>query len=244
MKFLKLSTLILFSVVLSFLACDDDDDCIKGEGNIETRTVELASIDKVSLFGVDHLTIKQGDIQEVKVTGYPNIIDELITNVSNQEWQIRLENGCYKNADLDIEITIPDLKSTSLIGSGSIDVEDFVNQEDQIFQISGSGNIELAGNTGTQELFIGITGSGNMVGTKEFVDIESVVLNISGSGDLDAFPIQAINYNATLTGSGSANIYAQDQLTGSITGSGNINYKGSPDVNVSITGSGKVNNAN
>ena len=204
MKFLQVPSLIILFVSISFLSCDDDN-CIKGEGILETRTIALASFDKVSLLGVDHLTIKQGDIQEVKVTGYPNIIDQLNTNISNKAWEIRLKDGCYNNADMDIEI---------------------------------------AGNSGTKEVLFNITGSGNIVGTNNFTDLESVKLNISGSGDFDAFSMESLSYEVIISGSGNANVHPINQLTGVITGSGNINYLGTPEVNVSITGSGKVNNVN
>jgi hypothetical protein len=243
MKFLQVPSLIILFVSISFLSCDDDN-CIKGEGILETRTIALASFDKVSLLGVDHLTIKQGDIQEVKVTGYPNIIDQLNTNISNKAWEIRLKDGCYNNADMDIEITIPDLKAANLTGSGRIQVEEFTNQENQLFAISGSGDIEIAGNSGTKEVLFNITGSGNIVGTNNFTDLESVKLNISGSGDFDAFSMESLSYEVIISGSGNANVHPINQLTGVITGSGNINYLGTPEVNVSITGSGKVNNVN
>ena len=243
MKFFPIPYLIVLFVSLSFLSCDDDN-CIKGEGVIETRTIELASFDKVSLLGIDHLTIRQGDIQEVKVTGYPNIIDQLNKNISNKEWEIRLKDGCYNNADMDIEITIPDLNAANITGSGSIQVEEFKNQENQLFAVSGSGDIEIAGNSGTKEILFSITGSGNITGTKNFTDLESVKLNISGSGDFDAFPIESLTYEVIISGSGNANLHALNQLNGVISGSGNINYLGTPEVNVSITGSGKVNNVN
>ncbi len=243
MKFLHIPSLAILFLSLSFLACNDDD-CINGEGVIETRSIELASFDKVSLYGIDHLTIKQGDVQEVKVTGYPNIIDELNKSIANNEWEIKLNDGCYNNADLDIEITIPMLKASNLIGSGSISVEEFVNQENQLFAISGSGNMEIGGNSGTEEVIFSITGSGDMTGTEDFIDLKSVKLNISGSGDFDGFSIKSPTYEVIISGDGNANVHALDLLTGTITGSGNINYLGSPEVNVSITGSGKVNNVN
>ncbi len=187
---------------------------------------------------------ERGDIQEVKVTGYPNIIDQLNTSISNKAWEIRLKDGCYNNADMDIEITIPDLKAANLTGSGSIQVEKFTNQENQLFAISGSGDIEIAGNSGTKEDLFNITGSGDIVGTNNFTDLESVKLNISGSGDFDAFSMESLSYEVIISGSGNANVHPINQLTGVITGSGNINYLGTPEVNVSITGSGKVNNVN
>lgn len=243
MKILKLSLLSLIIISLCLVSCDDDN-CIRGEGNLETRTLDLASFDKISLFGVDHLTLKQGDLQEVKVTGHPNIIDELNTSVNNKEWEIRLRDGCYNNADMDILVTIPNLKAANLTGSGSIIVEDFTDQENQLFAISGSGDMQIGGNQGTKELLVNLTGSGNISVKKDYSDIETVKLNISGSGDYDAFPLVSDSYEVIISGSGNANVHAEDNLSGAITGSGNINYMGSPDINVAITGSGSVNNVN
>lgn len=233
----------IFFLSLSIISCEDDN-CIRGEGSIETRTLDLASFDKVSLFGVDRVTVKQGEVQEVKVTGYPNIIDELNTRISNQEWEIKLSDGCYNNADMNIQVTIPNLKAANLSGSGSIAIEDFEDQDNQLFALSGSGDISIGGNSGTEELLVNLTGSGNISIKKNFTDMETTVLNISGSGDYDAFPLKSTSYDIIISGSGNANVHADDDLRGTITGSGNINYKGNPEVNVSITGSGSVNNAN
>lgn len=243
MNYLDKTFLTLLFVTVCILGCNDDN-CITGEGTLETRAIALSTFDKVSLYGVDHVIIKQGDIQEIQVTGHPNIIDELNTNISNQEWEIRLKDGCYNNADMAIEITIPDLKAANLIGSGKIQVEDFINQENQLFALSGSGSIQIEGNSGTKDLVFTISGSGDISVTENFTDLESVKLNISGSGDFDAYPLKSLIYEVQLSGSGNANLYADDALNGSISGSGNINYKGNPEIDVSISGSGRVINNN
>ena len=243
MKHLYKSSLLIIFVCFCLLACDDEN-CINGEGAIETRIMELSELDKISLYGVDHVTIKQGDNQVVKVTGYPNIIDELNTNISNKEWEIKLKDGCYNNADMDIEITIPSLKAANLIGSGKIRINDFDNQENQLFAISGSGSISIGGNTGTKDLKFSISGSGNIDVSENFSDLESVKLTITGSGDFDAFSLESMNYEINLSGSGSANVFAKKELNGTISGSGNINYKGNPAINVNVSGSGKVKNRN
>ena len=243
MKHSILTTISALLFLFISMSCEDAD-CISGEGIIETRNLNLDSFDAITLLGIDNITIIQGEEQEVKVTGYPNIINDLNTSISNKEWQVKLKNGCYRNSKLNIEITLPQLSAATLTGSGNITVNDFLNQDQQAFLINGSGNIDLGGNNGSTELSLSIIGSGNIHISKDFEDLELVNLNITGSGNLDAYAMKADHYNVMISGSGNANIFAVSSLSGTITGSGDINFKGNPLVDVTITGSGNVNDSN
>ena len=194
--------------------------------------------------GSNNVSIKQGEIQEIKVTGYPNIIKELNRSVNNKHWEIRLDDGCYKNADYSVEITIPSLSEAELTGSGNIIVYDFIEQGDQTYRVLGSGNLSMGANTGTEALNVFLTGSGNITCNADFTDLKSLDINITGSGDFSGFSIQTNTCDIIVSGSGNSNVYVQDDLNVSINGSGNVNYKGNPLITSSITGSGKVVDSN
>jgi len=237
-----LSFAFLFILALS-TSCTSDD-CITGEGNIVTETLDLEPLDATTLMGSNNVTIKQGDIQEIKVTGYPNIIKELNRSVTNKHWEIRLDDACYKNADYSVEITIPYLTEANIAGSGNIIVHDFIAQSDQTYRVLGSGNLSLGANTGTEALNVFLTGSGNVTSNADFTNLKSLDISITGSGDFSGFATTTNTCNINVSGSGNSYVYVQDELNVIINGSGNVNYKGDPLIKSSITGSGKVVDSN
>ncbi len=235
---------VAFLFILALSTSCTSDDCITGEGSIVTETLDLEPLDAITLMGSNNVSIKQGEIQEIKVTGYPNIIKELNRSVANKHWEIRLNDACYKNADYSVEITVPYLTEANLAGSGNIIVYDFIEQGGQTYRLLGSGNLSLGANSGTEALNVFLTGSGNVTANADFTDLKSLDINITGSGDFSGFPIQTNTCNIVVSGSGNSNVYVHDELNVSITGSGNVNYKGNPVITSSIVGSGKVIDSN
>jgi hypothetical protein len=63
---------------------------------------------------------------------------------------------------------------------------------------------------------------------------------VSGSGNIHAFDLKAVNSEVTISGSGTAYLDARDHLKVNISGSGNVYYQGTPEVDSHISGSGVV----
>lgn len=239
----KFATFALPFLFLMILSCDSND-CIRGEGQKVTETLALETISSITLFGSEKVTITQGNEQLVSVTGHKNIIDELNRKVDDEHWEIRLKDGCYKNADLAIEIQLSQLHAAYLNGSGDISIGDFEGPETQEFILTGSGNLSLLNNSGTNELLFVITGSGAIDCNGTFNDLTELDLTISGSGDIQAFKAPADQVFCQLTGSGNARVTANNELDVKIAGSGNVYYKGDPGITSTISGSGKLINDN
>jgi hypothetical protein len=88
-------------------------------------------------------------------------------------------------------------------------------------EISGSGQIYVSGSTYEHSI------------------------NISGSGNIRAFPLTTQRTYVKISGSGNSEVSVEDYLDVNISGSGNVFYKGNPQINTHISGSGnvvKVNN--
>lgn len=236
-------TVLLFSIIM-YSSCSTDDDCITGQGAITTETIELSSFSGVISSGSDTVIISQAATQEVTVTGHPNIINRLKRSVGNGIWKAELEDGCYKNSDLTINIKVPNMNYIKLAGSGSAMINDFINQQDLKIIIEGSGSVELNENQGTHNLDITIEGSGNVTGLGNFEDLENLDIGIFGSGYFDGFQIETNACKIFTEGSGYCNVYVQDFLDVTIEGSTEINYKGNPAITSDIEGSGTINNAN
>ena len=242
LKGLATTTLLLSS--LFFASCEKSGICISGEGSIETRTINVASFSEVDLVEAGNVIISQGAVQKVVVTGHPNIIDRLKTNVDGNRWDIDLENGCYKDYDLTVNITVPNIKNVALSGSGNITVNNFESQGNLAVSIPGSGDIKLYEFNGTQNLDMKISGSGNITANNLLPNLVNTNIVISGSGNINAFPIITKNSDVLISGSGNVEVGVSDLLDVVISGSGKIYYKGYPVIYSKITGSGNIVNSN
>lgn len=238
MKTPKILTLALgLSVLAFFSGCQlFDGFCPRGSGTPETRTLSMPAINGITLAVAGKVNISQGLVQQVEVTGYPNLLDILKTDVSSGHWRIEFDENCVRNNDdFVVNITVTDLEQVRIAGSGSIEGQTpfFVNDVD--VEISGSGDINM--DLAAANIFSTISGSGNIF-LKGLANRHT--LDISGSGDFHGFDLISQHSDVNIAGSGSADVHAVQTLKVRISGSGNVQYKGSPSVDVSVSGSGKV----
>ncbi len=240
MKILKFSTAAIIAIGLLLTSCEEFNFCINGEGDIVTETIEISDFSAVSLIGADDIVISYGDTLEVTATGHANIIDRLKTNVNGNTWNVRLETGCHSNYELTVYITMPDVEEISILGSGDIYVNDFINGGDLELNISGSGDIELNQMEGCPKIDADITGSGDINLEGETPDLETLDVSILGSGNFVAYPAITSEAFISIAGSGDCYVSTIDFLDVQITGSGDVYYKGTPEVDLKVTGSGNV----
>ena len=238
--------LILFTLILSIFtmpSCHFDDDgpfwdCERGSGPEVEKVLDMPEFTGVKLNCSAKVFIRQDNFFEVVAKGEANIIDLLELDVQNNTWDIEFDH-CVKNYDLEIFITMPDIRYLAIAGSGEIRGDNFFSVEDIVLRISGSGEMCLG--LFAEDIDGRISGSGEMEleGEAEFLDFD-----ISGSGDLKAFKLVSEKGDISISGSGDASVHVLEVLDVRISGSGNVYYKGNPVLNVNITGSGDVIDAN
>jgi len=247
MKLLKFKWLMMaFALTLTASSCfidiDDDDGifgCVDGDGPIVEEVLALSDFSGISLNLPIQVIVKQGDIQEVRVEGKQNIIDELERDIRNGVWEIETRDCVRDIGNMKIFVTIPEIRELTIAGSGEIFGENVFIVQDVELRISGSGDMDLAMEGDDYDVVI--TGSGNikLEGLADELD-----LKITGSGDVAAFKLDALRARIEITGSGNAEVQVQDELDVKISGSGDVRYKGNPSLDVSISGSGRVVDAN
>ncbi len=213
---MKQSILILV-VTLLFTACRKES--IRGGGAIGTEIRNIPSFNKVSLQGDGEIDILQGATQEVKVTGYENLLAIYETRVVNGTLILKFNEGFYsiRNNNLLVQVILPDVSGASINGSGNIRLQNF-NGSSITAEINGSGKIQ-----GTACKF------------------NEAVYRINGSGNISARGIEAKVAEANISGSGYLNLTCIDRLNAKISGSGTLDYYGNPPITVvEVSGSGRV----
>lgn len=220
--------------LLSLAACDDVK-CIKGNGDIEQRILQLQPFSEVDANGNFKVYITQGETQLVEVKGESNILDDLNTRVRNGKWEIEHESCVRRSDPVEVYITIPEVEALYLNGSGRIYSENKLEVEELPVHVNGSGKIDLE--VDASKIMARVSGSGELQLTGS---ANQQTVNISGSGRVAASDLAAQDVTVNLSGSGEAEVRAGKTLTVDISGSGKVYYYGNPTLNTNISGSGKV----
>ena len=133
--------------------------------------------------------------------------------------------------DKKLIVTTKESYSTRIGISVSVNVPQI-----ESIRVMGSGDVQ-AENVDVETLHLSISGSGDItaVGTAKKVDV-----TINGSGDADLSELVARDATVQISGSGDVRVHATEILRATINGSGDVRYKGKPDVQRDVSGSGDV----
>lgn len=211
----------LFAVLLTFVACNDDD--VVGTGPNVTQTLDVDAFSELFMEGSFDVTLTQGDSLEVTATGQANVIDVINTSVTNDTWNLTYTVNNVRSEDLSIAITVPSISRIDSDGSSDISLGAFMDQNSFSIEIDGSGDVNV---------------------TAPWTDLESLNLSIDGSGDINGFPFEASDVRIDIDGSGEVDVTARETLDINIDGSGTVRYRGIPTITQSISGSGEIIDAN
>lgn len=234
-------TYIIF--LLPLLSCDKTDfDCIKKAGSTTTITLPLPPFHSININDGINVIIKEGDMQEVKLTAGKNLMSAIKVAVDSSGFvNISNENTCnwmrsYK--DINLHITLDTLARIYHYGYGDLTSEGILHFSDFSVNVKdGSGDVHL--NIDNKKLHI----------------VSNTIANFHLSGKTDSFiagfyyndgmckakDLQAKKVSIIHLGINTIEVTALESLTGSIQSTGDIVYHGNPEeVAVSIAGDGKL----
>lgn len=209
---------------------------INGSGPKVKKTLNLDNFNAFEMAVSGNVYIKQGNTQSVIVEAQQNIIDNLVTTVSDKNWKIKFDKNVRNYDGMKIWITIPTLTKAAISGSGDIIGESkFANLDKLTLGISGSGDLSLDFDASSVDCKI--SGSGGM---KLNGSANTQTISISGSGDVYSDNLKTSSCNVRVSGSGGCKVNASENLDVAISGSGDVLYSGRPKVNAKVSGSGDV----
>lgn len=213
-------------------------DAIQGEGPVVTRDLQVDDFEGLTLAFSGDVYLKQGSARSVRVEAQENIIDNIVTEVNDRHWKIRFDRPVRNSKGVKVYITLPELREAYVSGSGNIVSEGaFTGLEEVRLGVSGSGDIDL-GIEAKGLVASRISGSGTIRLDGRAGAIE---VGISGSGDVEAYGLEASQGQVQISGSGDAEVNVIEELEIRISGSGDVTYKGSPRMRSKVSGSGDVN---
>lgn len=211
----KIITLMFISIFL--MSCTKEKLTASGDKITETRTP--GNFNGVNINGSRTIYVNYGTEYKVEIKGSKNLIPFFKTSIINDVLYLSYEKVNVFHDDLEIMVTLPEIKNAALSGSGKILI---------------SGDFPLV-----DKLKASASGSGEIRADSPF-EVNDLLINISGSGKINLEKIVAKDADVDISGSGDARINLTEELKARISGSGKLYYSGNPEIDSSISGSGKL----
>ncbi len=216
----KLAVLFVLAIsIISTSSCRKH--VLKGSGSIVSETRVISDFDEIIANGSIDLEVRPANYNEVRITGYQNLVPAFKTSVSNRRLYLEYDDEYVNVRHDNIKLTVytTDMTVLTLNGSGDVAFPNGANTTYLELKVNGSGNIRYNGGDTLNTLKIEVNGSGNVY-TRD-ADARNAYTDISGSGNIG--------------------LTVHEMLDARITGSGEIDYWGNPPVvKVDVSGSGRV----
>jgi hypothetical protein len=188
--------------------------------------------------------IDQGSICTLRAEGDQDLIDQVKTEVEEDTLSIIFETeeqGLKKlkwigeESKIKYFITLKSLGDLTLSGAGNVHADTLSGESLRILH-SGEGRLILKG-LNYQELQVSMEGLGEIFLEGE---VQSQDVDLSGLGTIKAEDLRSRESNVTVSGAGTARVWAEEELNATLTGAGSILYKGQPEIEKSIRGLGHI----
>jgi len=217
-----------------FVACNDGVDG-NGERASEVRTHSQFS--RIESRGSLSIDLTQSDTFSVEVSIDSNLLDSVITRVSEDTLII---DQAYPIDETvpgpHVIISLPSLAFARLSGSGDITAHAFSQPQDVQLSLSGSGRMSFGGSVPAVKARLSGSGEVFLDGSSDQLD-----LVLDGSGAIVADSLTSLAANVSLDGSGDIDARVNGPARVSLSGSGRIDLFGAADVNVvRADGSGEI----
>lgn len=211
---------------------------IKGNGTIKTENRQAAGFSSVSVSGNIDLYVRQDSSYQVRIETDENLQEYIETTTDGDLLDIRVKRGFNLSGTKTIKAYVSSPVYAQLKASGSCDImgESSISSAHKlVIDLSGSSDVTLDVNTPAVETSLSGAGSIALSGvTKNFT--------VSGSGStaIKCMELKSENVEVSISGSGSASVFASVKLDVRVSGSGSVKYKGNAAVSQRISGSGSV----
>lgn len=226
-----------FHVGISYIIVavhDQKDPLLLKINHMKTQNILLSALFIISVL------FQSCSDDYTKVTGKGAIVEKYLDVDAFTELEIsgvddvHIEYGTEQSVRVEGHENIIELVQTKVMGNTwYAELEEGNYGRYELTYYLTLPTIESIGNTGTGDVFI-----------DSEMTVESIDIYLSGTGSYYGFSLAANEYDVSITGTGSAELTANEKLNVKIEGTGSVYYKGHPDIEQVVSGTGKLVNAN
>jgi hypothetical protein len=205
---IQVSSLSLFALLLALGGANADPQASEPRSVPAFHAVELA--------GTLEVDVTVGKAQTVQVSGEADLLAKVTTVVKDGVLVVDTERNMRRRHRLRVSVTVPDLSSVALSGTGEMKIAGISNQSFAM-SLPGTGQLSINGST------------------------SSLRVVVDGTGQINAKDLAAKSAKVEVNGTGSAVLRVSDSLEANVTGTGSIDVHGKPArVKKSVSGVGSI----
>jgi hypothetical protein len=181
-----------------------------------SQTRAVSGFDQITLNGAFKTKIVVGPSPHVVVSGDPDVLASVKTNVSGHTLVVEMKRAWVSLSAPRLTISLPALRSFTDEGAGTTNITGLSGGNLKL-QISGAGSIVAAGRA------------------------DSETITLDGAGKIDATAVDAGDVTVDNNGLGWVHVRAHGRLKMTVNGVGEIRYAGNPsNVQSEINGVGRI----
>lgn len=194
---------------------------IVGSDNITTEIRDIVGFTGVEVASALDVNVSSGTEFNVTVRANDNLQERILVRRSGDVLEVRLASGNYRETDITVNVTMPELESVEVSGASNVDVAGFATLDDLSVDLSGASNLDFS-STSVSNLFA----------------------SISGASTASLFSLTAAKADINLSGASNLNLRATELISGSVSGASTLRYRGNPDITANSSGASNIINAN
>jgi hypothetical protein len=210
-----------------------------GSGQVETESRVVRDFQAVSFSSVGEMTIQQGETESLTIEAEDNVLREIRAQVRNGTLYIDYGSDgwprVWPTQPIRYTLTVKELAGLNLSGVGDVRV-DALETDSLQTTLSGAGSLWLE-ELDADEVSCRLSGAGSINASGTATRVEA---NVSGLGSFKGGSLRSESAEVTLSGTGSATVWATKHLNAHISGLGSVQYYGDPSVTQAVSGLGSV----
>lgn len=235
-------------------------DHVKGNGNLTTKKIKIDDYNAIKIDGVIDFSYEQSDAAPyIEVTVDENLHEYVNINIKDRELTVG-----FKGVKVDhyskfiVKTNSKWLKEVKAAGNANFMINSTLTGDEVKIKANSNCLVQLKKTVKVGKLDLNVSGSANMVVSDLEADKLECSINGSGtitlkkgktkegeysitsSGEIMAFGVAVPELNCKMTGNGTMEVHATDNLKANVVGKGNIRYKGPTAVQQKVIGKGSV----
>ncbi|MBZ0294659.1 MAG: DUF2807 domain-containing protein [Anaerolineae bacterium] len=210
----------VFSTLLILAACGPvqlNANTVQGSGNIITAEREVSGFSSVQVnLGAD-LELVQSSSESLSIEADDNLMDYITTEVQNGKLIVATpENTSLTPSNtIKLHLGFDTLNAVDILGSSAITADD-LDLDSLAINFSGSGSTQLAG------------------------AVDQQTINIRGRATIHNFDLVSSTVTLDISGNGTVEVNAENNLQVTVAGNGDIHYLGNPTIVRNIMGTATI----
>lgn len=185
-----------------------------------TQSRSVGAFNAIELAGTLEVEVAIGKPASVQLTGDADLLDKVTTTVKDGVLVIDTPHKISRrNYRMRANVTVPDLSSIALSGTGAMNVNGIAN-DNLAITVPGTGSVVATGSTGA--LRVVIEGTGQV--TAKDLGAKTAVVDVAGTGQIKLRASDSLE--AKISGTGAVEVHGKPaRIKKSVTGTGSISMR-------------------